>query len=72
MAREGDMDQRGHQTGIDDADDDRRKFLKSCGKFAAITPPALAVLMTTTLRAQASSGRGDNNPPGGHHSHHGN
>jgi hypothetical protein len=51
------MDQRELKAGVTDADEDRRNFLKSCGKFAAITPPALAVLMSTTLRAQASDGR---------------
>ena len=32
---------------------DRRKFLKSAGKFAAATPPAIALLMSTTLEANA-------------------
>jgi hypothetical protein len=41
------------------ADEDRREFLKSFGKFASITPPALAVLMSTATGAHA------------HHSHEG-
>lgn len=57
------------------SDDDRREFLKTCGKFAAVTPPALAVLLSTSLTSDAiahsgggavyrgnsgkSSGRGD-------------
>ncbi|WP_414645389.1 hypothetical protein [Bradyrhizobium sp. 1(2017)] len=34
-------------------DDDRREFLKSCGKFAAVTPPTLAVLLSTSLTSDA-------------------
>jgi hypothetical protein len=43
-----------------DADgEDRRAFLKSCGKFAAVTPPAMTLLLSTSLTstAIASSGR---------------
>lgn len=41
-------------------DADRRKFLASCGKFAAVTPPALTMLLSTSLTSDAiaSSGRG--------------
>ena len=41
-------------------DADRRKFLASCGKFAAVTPPVLTVLLSTSLTSDAiaSSGRG--------------
>jgi hypothetical protein len=44
-------------------DDDRRKFLASCGKFAVVTPPAITMLLSTSLNstAIASSGAG-----GGH------
>jgi hypothetical protein len=58
-------------------DDDRREFLKKCGKFAAITPPAVTMLLSTSLTSRAiakSGGRpgwgyGDTNhihigPPG--------
>lgn len=27
-----------------DQDDDRREFLKTCGKFAAVTPPTITLL----------------------------
>ena len=39
-------------------DDDRRAFLKTCGRFAAVTPPAMTLLLSTSLtsRAIASSG----------------
>jgi len=43
-------------------DDDRRKFLAACGKFAVVTPPALTVLLSTSLNSKAiahSGGRGD-------------
>jgi hypothetical protein len=41
-------------------DADRRKFLASCGKFAAITPPALTMLLSTSLSSDAiaRSGKG--------------
>ncbi len=55
--------------------EDRRKFLVSCGRFAAVTPPALTLLLSTSLTSTAiahsgsrghDSGRGrsffDNDP----------
>jgi hypothetical protein len=52
-------------------DDDRREFLRKCGRFAAVTPPAMAMLLSvasTPTEAHASTiGRrggdqgGDNN-----------
>jgi len=30
-------------------DDDRREFLKTCGRFAAVTPPAMTLLLSTSL-----------------------
>lgn len=38
--------------------EDRREFLKSCGKFAAVTPPVMTLLLSTSLTstARASSG----------------
>jgi hypothetical protein len=43
-------------------DDDRRKFLAACGKFAVVTPPALTMLLSTSLNSSAiahSGGRGN-------------
>jgi hypothetical protein len=42
------------------SDEDRRAFLKSCGRFAAVTPPAVTMLLSTSLtsKAIASSGGG--------------
>ncbi len=33
--------------------DDRRDFLKKCGRFAVITPPAITVLLSTSLNSDA-------------------
>ena len=41
--------------------DDRRKFLAAAGRFAAITPPAITMLLSTSLTSDAiasSGGRG--------------
>ena len=43
-------------------EDDRREFLKKCGKFAAITPPAVTLLLSTSLNSSAiaaSGGKGN-------------
>ncbi|WP_445503115.1 hypothetical protein [Microvirga sp. G4-2] len=34
-------------------DHDRREFLAKCGKFAAITPPAMTLLLSTSLTSNA-------------------
>jgi hypothetical protein len=52
-----------HEPSVDTGtplDDDRRKFLASCGKFAVVTPPAITMLLSTSLNstAIASSGAG--------------
>ena len=47
-----------------DANEDRRKFLAACGKFAAVTPPAITLLLSTSLTSDAvaqSAGRGNTN-----------
>jgi hypothetical protein len=33
--------------------DDRREFLKKCGRFAAVTPPAITALLSTSLTSEA-------------------
>jgi hypothetical protein len=51
-------------------DDDRRKFLAACGRFAVVTPPALTLLLSTSLNSKAiahSGGRGDHDH--GDHDH---
>jgi hypothetical protein len=52
-----------------DANEDRRQFLASCGKFAVVTPPAITMLLSTSLNSTAvahSSGHGN-----GHGNGHG-
>lgn len=48
--------------------EDRRKFLAACGKFAAVTPPAITMLLSTSLTSEAvaksgGTGGGRNDPP---------
>jgi hypothetical protein len=39
---------------------DRREFLKKCGRFAAVTPPTITMLLSTSLRSNAiAKSRGD-------------
>jgi hypothetical protein len=57
-------------------DEDRRKFIAACGKFAAVTPPVLTVLLSTSLNSEAvaksgGESNGHHDRPGwGHHHHH--
>ena len=37
-------------------EDDRRAFLKKCGRFAAITPPAVTFLLSTSMSSKAIAG----------------
>jgi hypothetical protein len=37
----------------EDANEDRRKFLATCGKFAVVTPPAITLLLSTSLHSPA-------------------
>jgi hypothetical protein len=34
-------------------ENDRREFLKKCGRFAAVTPPAITMLLSTSLTSNA-------------------
>jgi hypothetical protein len=47
--------------------DDRREFLKNCGRFAAVTPPAITLLLSTSLTSDAiaHSGAGGHGGPKG-------
>jgi hypothetical protein len=33
--------------------DDRRDFLARCGRFAVVTPPTMALLLSTSLKSEA-------------------
>ncbi len=45
------------------ADEDRRRFLAVCGKFAVVTPPALTVLLSTSLTSTAIASSGGTSHP---------
>ena len=50
--------------------DDRREFLKACGRFAAVTPPTMTLLLSTSLTSTAIArsgvqGSGDSGGSGG-------
>lgn len=47
--------------------DGRRRFLRSCGRFAAVTPPAMTLLLASggTNLAVAASGSGGGGSLGG-------
>ena len=44
--------------------DDRRKFLISTGRFAAVTPPAITLLLSTSLTSDAIAHSGGGHKPG--------
>ena len=39
---------------------DRREFLRSCGSFAAVTPPAVTFLLSTSMSSKAIAASGGN------------
>nr|WP_046862277.1 hypothetical protein [Microvirga massiliensis] len=43
---------------VSSSDDDRREFLKRCGKFAATVPPAVTMLLSTSLTSEAIAASG--------------
>jgi len=56
-----------HETEPQDrTDQDRRDFLVRCGRFAAVTPPALTFLLSTSLKSSAiaQSSGGPKGPKG--------
>src|SRR2546423_4479562 len=42
-----------HNSPESEANEDRRKFLATCGKFAVVTPPAITMLLSTSLHSSA-------------------
>ena len=48
------MGQETHQ----DNHDDRREFLKKCGRFAVVTPPAVTFLLSTSMSSKAIAASG--------------
>jgi hypothetical protein len=49
-----------------EADEDRRKFLGTCGKFAVVTPPAMTLLLSTSLHSSAIASSSGGAGWGGH------
>ncbi|WP_077959861.1 hypothetical protein [Ensifer adhaerens] len=47
------------------AQGDRREFLIACGRFAAITPPAVTMLLSTSLTSEAIAKSGSGGGSGG-------
>lgn len=55
------------------ADEDRRKFIAACGKFAIVTPPAVTLLLSTSLNSTAiAASTGGNQNQQGNDDHQGN
>ncbi|WP_144051926.1 hypothetical protein [Sinorhizobium fredii] len=46
------------------SEEDRREFLKKCGRFAAITPPLVTMLLSTSLTSDAIAKSGADNRDG--------
>ena len=46
------------------SEEDRREFLKSVGRFAAVTPPAITMLLSTSLTSDAIAASGSGGPKG--------
>jgi hypothetical protein len=45
---------------------DRREFLKKCGRFAAVTPPAMTLLLSvSSVPREAHASTIGHHPPGG-------
>jgi hypothetical protein len=49
----------------EEANEDRRKFLAACGKFAVVTPPAITLLLSTSLNSTAVAHSNGNSGNGG-------
>lgn len=52
------------------ADEERRKFLATCGRFAVVTPPAITLLLSTSLTSDAIAHSGGRGSYRHHHEHH--
>ena len=42
------------------SEDDRREFLKKCGRFAAVTPTAVTLMLSTSQTSGAIAASGNN------------
>ncbi|NRP69400.1 hypothetical protein ILFOPFJJ_00266 [Ensifer psoraleae] len=59
------MDQEKSDLQTSRSDEDRREFLKSCGRFAAVTPPLVTMLLSTSLTSDAIAKSGGGGGGGG-------
>jgi hypothetical protein len=41
------------ETNVGQSEDDRRSFLKNCGRFAVAVPPVVTMLLSTSLTSPA-------------------
>jgi hypothetical protein len=55
---------------MSESEEDRRKFLASCGRFAAVTPPVISLLLSTSLTSNAIARSGGVSVHEGHASEH--
>ncbi|WP_080636814.1 hypothetical protein [Sinorhizobium meliloti] len=46
------------------SEEDRREFLKACGRFAVVTPPAVTMLLSTSLTSNAIAASGSGSSGG--------
>lgn len=51
--------------GLKSEEQARRDFLRKAGRFAAVTPPAIALLLGTTLDSRAIAGSSGSRPGNG-------
>lgn len=58
-------DQSTSDTEASASENDRRRFLMSCGRFAATVPPAMTVLLSTSLTSEAIAKSTGNSGGGG-------
>lgn len=63
MSKEGEMGQ-DNANGVPESEA-RRDFLKKTGRFAAVTPPAITLLLGTSLNSKAIAKSGGTHPGGG-------
>ncbi|KLK92646.1 hypothetical protein AA309_13230 [Microvirga vignae] len=56
---------RSPNTNLPVEDESRRSFLKKAGRFAALTPPAVTLLLSTSMDSDAIAGSGGKLFPGG-------
>jgi hypothetical protein len=53
------------ETNVEQSEDDRRSFLKNCGRFAVAVPPVVTMMLSTSLTSPAiakSTGDAGNKP----------